>query len=129
MDNIVAVETTKPIDETCQALELAIANHHFGVLHVHNVRQALANKGVELDREVRIYDVCNPQRAKQVLEKDPLISTALPCAISVFSNGAKTKLAFIRPTVMLSLCGTPGLETVAEEVERIVKQIVQAAVA
>ncbi len=129
MDNIVIKETSKPIDETCRALELAIANHGFGVLHVHNIRQALANKGVEFDREVRIYDVCNPQRAKQVLEKDPSISTALPCAISVFTSDGTTKLAFIRPTVMLSLCGAPGLATVAEEMERIVGEIVEAAAA
>lgn len=128
MDNIVVVESSKPIDAACQALERAIAAHRFGILHVHNVRQTLADKGVRFDREVRIYDVCNPQRAKQVLDQNPLMSAALPCAISVFTEGAKTKLAFIRPTVMLGLFGAAGLEGVAEEVERSVKEIVDAAV-
>ncbi len=128
MGNVVTVETSKPIDETCQALEHAIAEHRFGVLHVHNVRQTLANKGVSLDREVRIFDVCNPQRAKQVLDKDPLISAALPCAISVFSEGDKTKIAFIRPTVLLGLSGAADLGAIAEEVERTVKAIVDTAV-
>ena len=59
MKNIVAVETAKSIDEACVALEKAIAAHQFGILHVHNVRQTLANKGVALNREVRIFDVCN----------------------------------------------------------------------
>ncbi len=127
MDNIVVVETSKPIDEACQALERAIAEHRFGILHVHNVRQTLANNGVALDREVRIFDVCNPQRAKQVLDKDPLMSAALPCAISVFSEGEKTKIAFIRPTVMLGLFGVPDLDPVAEEVEHTVREIVEAA--
>ncbi len=128
MDNIVVVESSKPIDAACHALERAVAAHHFGILHVHNVRQTLADKGVRFDREVRIYDVCNPQRAKQVLDQNPLMSAALPCAISVFTEGAKTKLAFIRPTVMLGLFGAAGLEGVAEEVERAVKDIVDAAV-
>ncbi len=127
MDNIVVVETSKPIDEACQALEEAIAEHRFGILHVHNVRQTLATKGVQFDREVRIFDVCNPQRAKQVLEKDPRMSAALPCAISVFSEGDKSKIAFIRPTVMLGLFGTAGLDPIAEEVERTIKEIVEAA--
>lgn len=128
MANIVVVETSKPLDGTCQALERAITDHGFGILHIHNVRQTLASKGVQFDREVRIYDVCNPHRAKEVLEQNPLMSAALPCAISVFAEGARTKVAFIRPTVMLGLFGAAGLEAVAEEVERTVKQIVDAAV-
>jgi uncharacterized protein (DUF302 family) len=127
MDNIVVVETSKPIDEACTALEKAVAEHRFGILHVHNVRETLSKKGVSFDRDVRIFDVCNPQRAKQVLEKNPLMSAALPCAISVFSDAGKTIFAFIRPTVMLGLFGAASLDPVAEEVERTVKEIVDAA--
>jgi uncharacterized protein (DUF302 family) len=54
----------KSFEEACRALEAAIANHRFGVLHIHDVRPTLAKKGVVLDRDLRIYDVCNPQRAK-----------------------------------------------------------------
>jgi uncharacterized protein (DUF302 family) len=127
MKNIIAVETAKSVDEACAALEKAVAAHHFGILHVHNVRQTLANKGVALDREVRIFDVCNPQRAKQVLEANPLAATALPCAIAVFVEHEKTTLAFIRPTAMLGLFGSEDLKPVAEEVERTVQEIVEAA--
>lgn len=127
MENIVAVETAKSIDEACVALEKAVAAHHFGILHVHNVRQMLANKGVPFDREVRIFDVCNPQRAKQVLEVDPLVATALPCAIAVFAEREKTTLAFIRPTTMLGLFGAEDLQPVAEEIERTVREIVETA--
>ena len=127
MENVVVVETSKPIDEACRALERAVTEHRFGILHVHDVRQTLANKGVPFDREVRIFDVCNPQRAKQVLEKSLLMSAALPCAISVFSEAGKTTFAFIRPTVMLGLFGVTDLGPVAEEVERTVREIVEAA--
>lgn len=127
MKTIITVETAKSVDEACAALEKAIAAHHFGILHVHNVRQALASKGVALDREVRIFDVCNPQRAKQVLEANPLAATALPCAIAVFSEHEKTTLAFIRPTAMLGLFGSQDLQPVAEEVERTVREIIDTA--
>lgn len=127
MKNIVAVETAKSVDEACAALEKAVAAHHFGILHVHNVRQMLANKGVPFDREVRIFDVCNPQRAKQVLESNPLVATALPCAIAVFAEREKTTLAFIRPTTMLGLFGAEDLQPVAEEIERTVREIVDTA--
>ena len=127
MENIIVVETAKPIDEACAALEKAVAEHRFGILHVHNVRETLKKKGVSFDRDVRIFDVCNPQRAKQVLEHNPLMSAALPCAISVFSEAGKTIFAFIRPTVMLGLFGAAGLDPVAEEVERTIREIVEGA--
>lgn len=127
MENIIVVESSKPMDEACAALEKAVADYRFGILHVHNVRETLSKKGVPFDRDVRIFDVCNPQRAKQVLEKNPLMSAALPCAISVFSEGGKTKFVFIRPTVMLGLFEVPELDPVAEEVERTVTGIVNTA--
>ena len=127
MENLIVVETSKPMDEACQALEKSVAEHKFGVMHVHDVRQTLANKGVELDREVRIFDVCNPHSAKQVLETNILISAVLPCSISVFSEGDKTKFAFLKPTVMLDVFESTELQTVAKEVENTVRDIVETA--
>ena len=80
----------------------------------------MAKKGVQFDRECRIFEVCNPHRAKEVLEKNMEISTALPCRISVFSDGGRVKLSTIRPTAMLSLLGQRGMQAVADEVERVI---------
>lgn len=128
MHNVVVVETPKSMDEVCRALEESITQHRFGILHIHDVRPTLAKKGYVLDRDVRIYDVCNPQRAKQVLDQNMLVSAALPCAISVFEEGGKTKIAFLRPTVMLGLFELPELASAAAEVERVIEEIVNAAV-
>lgn len=59
----VVVESVKSFDEAGHALEAAIADHRFGVLHIHDVRQTLTSKGIPFDRAVRIFDVCNLQRA------------------------------------------------------------------
>lgn len=127
MNHLVVTETSKPFDEACQALEKAVAEHGFGVMHVHDLRATLAKKGVPFDRDVRVFDICNPQRAKQVLEKSLLVSAALPCAISVFREGEETKLAFVEPTAMLGLFGIADLIPVAQEVETAVRSIVAAA--
>ena len=90
--------------------------------------QTLAQKGVALERDARIYDVCNPQRAKQVLDRDPVMSVALPCAVSVFREGERTRIAFLRPTTLLGLLSTADLGPAAEEVERTMTSILEAAV-
>ena len=89
MENVVVVETLRPVDEACQALERAVADHKFGVMHVHNVRQTLANKGVEFNREVRIFDVCNPHRAKQVLENNVRILQHITDSIKIAEDSTK----------------------------------------
>lgn len=127
MEHIIVVETAKSIDEACQALEQSVTDHKFGVMHIHNVRQTLANKGYAFDREVRIFDVCNPQQAKKVLEENILMSSLLPCSISVFTEGERTKFAFVKPTIMLRMFGSEELRPVAEEVEDTVRRIVETA--
>ncbi len=72
---------------------------------------------VPFARECRVFEVCNPQQAKKVLEANLEISTALPCRISVYEEGETTKLATIKPTAMIELYATPGLQGVAREVE------------
>ena len=117
------VESKKPLDQVAKDLEEAVTRHKFGVLGVHDLRATMAKKGVAFARECRIFEVCNPQQAKKVLEANLEISTALPCRISVYEEAGVTKLATIKPTAMLELYATPGLEGVAQEVEATIEAI------
>jgi uncharacterized protein (DUF302 family) len=111
------VESRKPLDRVVKDLEAAVARHKFGVLGIHDLKAKMAEKGVPFARECRIFEVCNPHQAKKVLEANLQVSTALPCRISVYEEGGKTKLATIRPTALIGLYGTPELKSVAGEVE------------
>ena len=111
------VDSQKPLERVVKDLEEAVARHKFGVLGVHDLRAKMAEKGVPFDRECRVFEVCNPQQARKVLEANLEISTALPCRISVYQEGGKTRLATIKPTALIGLYGTPELKKVAEEVE------------
>jgi len=121
------VESTKMIDQVCEDLEKAVVEHKFGVMTVHNLKETMKKKGVEFDRECRIFEVCNPHQAKRVLEKDMDLSTALPCRISVLTEGGKVKLATLKPTALISQFNVPELESVAKEVEETLIQIMKKA--
>ena len=120
-------ESRKPIDRVAADLEAAVVRHRFGVLGMHDLRAAMAQKGVAFARECRIFEVCNPHQAKRVLEANLEVSTALPCRISVYEEAGVTKLATIRPTAMIALYGTPGLKEVAEDVEQTLVRIMDEA--
>ena len=122
------ISSTKPVGAAADALVAAVAANHFGVMHVHNLKETMAKKGVEFARECLIFEVCQPQQAKKVLDENMGISTALPCRISIYEEGGKTVLATLRPTVLLAMFKLPQLEQVAQEVETtIIKIMTEAA--
>ena len=122
---LVKYSTDKTISETAAALQAAVQANHFGVMQVHNLKETMAKKGVEFARECLIFEVCQPQQAKKVLEENMSVSTALPCRISIYQEGGKTMLAALKPTLLLAMFNTPQLEGVAQEVETTMIKIMQ----
>jgi uncharacterized protein (DUF302 family) len=76
---------------------------------------------------VLVYEVCNPFKAKAVLEANPAVSTALPCRISVYAKGGEAVLATLQPTALMAMFGNPELEPVAREVEATLKAMMNEA--
>lgn len=114
---LVKYSTDKTVSETAAALQAAVEANHFGVVQVHNLKETMAKKGVEFARECLIFEVCQPQQAKKVLQGNMSVSAALPCRISIYEEGGKTVLAALKPTLLLAMFNTPQLESVAQEVE------------
>ena len=117
----------KTVNETAAALQVAVQANHFGVMQVHNLKETMTKKGVEFARECLIFEVCQPQQAKKVLDQNMSVSTALPCRISIYEEGGKTILATLRPTTLLALFNTPQLKGVAQEVEDTMVKIMKEA--
>lgn len=125
---LIQYPTDKTVTEAASALQGAVEANHFGVMQVHNLKETMAKKGVEFARECLIFEVCQPQQAKKVLEQDMRVSTALPCRISIYEESGKTMLATLKPTTLLAMFNAPQLEGVAQEVEdTIVKIMTEAA--
>ncbi|MFO7736671.1 MAG: DUF302 domain-containing protein [bacterium] len=122
------VETDKMFDRASADLEHAVKNLGFGVLHTHDLGSTLRDKGIEFNEQCRIFEVCNPQHAADVLSSDMRLNMALPCRISVFTQKGKTKIGLIKPEKMLTaLSGDPELIQVAKDVEKKIIQMVDEA--
>ena len=124
---LLKISTNKTVSETTAALQAAVQANHFGVMQVHNLKETMAKKGVDLERECLIFEVCQPQQAKKVLDQNMSVSTALPCRISIYEEGGKTILATLKPTTLLAMFNTPQLEGVAQEVEDTIVKIMKEA--
>jgi uncharacterized protein (DUF302 family) len=124
---LIKVTTDKSVSETAAALQAAVEAHHFGVMQVHNLKEAMEKKGVDFARECLVFEVCQPHQAKKVLDQNMSVSTVLPCRISLYEEGGKTILATLRPTTMLAMFNVPQLESVAREVEDTIIKIINQA--
>jgi uncharacterized protein (DUF302 family) len=126
-DCLIKRTTTAALDEVCRKLPEITQQHKFGVLGVHDLKEKMTSKGVAFDRECRVFEVCNPQQAKEILNRAMEISTVLPCRISVYQEGGQTVLAAIKPTLLLGLFDVPGAAAAAKEVEETMTRIIEEA--
>ncbi len=122
------VETEKAFERASTDLELAVKNHQFGVLHVHDLGATLRSKGIDFKEECRVFEVCNPGQAARVLGEDMRLNMALPCRISVYTEQGKTFIGMIKPKAMLgALTQSTALLAVANEVEAATEKMVDEA--
>lgn len=95
------VESKSDFATTCAHLDEAVKRNAFGTLHVHKIDETLKNKGVEIAEKAHVYEVCNPKKAQQVLNTEMLMSLALPCRISVFTQAGKVFVAQMAPIALM----------------------------
>ncbi len=124
------VNSNKNIEQAATDLEAAVVNHSFGVLHIHDLKATMNKKGVPFEPECRIFEVCNPKKAFEVLSEDMAMNMALPCRISVWQEDGNTKIGMIQPKPMLEmLSSSEKLSQVADEVQTTLTAIIDEAAA
>ncbi len=122
-------ETQKTIDDAARDLETSIKANGFGILHTYNLKEILKSKGIDLPEECRVFEICNPVQASEVLAIDMDVNMALPCRMSVWQDkDKKVKIGMIPPKAMMeSLSASPVLKDIAADVEEKMKAIIWAA--
>ncbi len=124
------VNTIKGINQAAQDLKEAVLNHSFGVLHIHDLKATMNKKGVPFEHECRVFEVCNPKKAAEVLAEDISMNMALPCRISVWEEDGQTKIGMINPKPMLEMLSqSKALTQVADDVQQTLTAIIDEAAA
>jgi len=122
------VESKKTFEQAGTDLEAAVVEYGFGVLHIHNLGQTLRKKGIKFAEDCKVFEVCQPEKAAEVLSVDMRLNMALPCRISVYTEKGTTKIGVISPAKMLSsLSEDESLRGVAQEVDDKIRAMMEAA--
>jgi uncharacterized protein (DUF302 family) len=111
------VESNKSLNDAVTAIEDALKEEKFGVLWSFNIKEKLKEKGVELDKEFIVLEVCNPHEAKRVLMENNLVGYFLPCKIVVYKDEEKTKIGMPKPSALMSMAADEKLAEIAVDIE------------
>ncbi|ADO45600.1 protein of unknown function DUF302 [Hydrogenobacter thermophilus TK-6] len=124
---LINVESKKSVEEIRSAIEEKAKSKGFGVMAIHEVTKILESKGVPINYQCLIIEVCSPKHASTMLQKNPYVSTAMPCRIAVIDQGDRRILSTIAPTAVLDMFNMPEEKALVEEVEKLMKEIMEEA--
>lgn len=72
-------------DETIEQFTSNVESKDWKLLHIHDLQAKMKANGYEVI-EARVFDVCKPSYASQILEKDDerIFSSMMPCRVSIY---------------------------------------------
>lgn len=116
-------KSQKSVQEVVNKLQEIISEHKFGVQHIHNVKEKLKEKGLELGEECQIVDICNPVIAKEFLSVDMSLSSIMPCKISIYSDKGETYIAMNSLVQLVDDINPDLIETAQDAQDKLLKII------
>jgi uncharacterized protein (DUF302 family) len=119
------VDSDKSFHEATVDLEAVVPRLGFVILQVHDLGAALRRKGIELDEDCKVFEICSFRQTGRLLSIAMRLNLALPWRISVFTENGVTRIGLIRPQPMLAaLADSAGLSPLAREIDEKMMQIV-----
>jgi uncharacterized protein (DUF302 family) len=119
-------KTAKKFDDAVAKIEELTAAKQFRVLHIHNVQQTLAEKGLERE-PYKIIEICNAKFAHNALGSTTEVGLFLPCKINVYTKDGETIITAMNPKIISEFFDDPKLKDLADEVDKVVRSIVDEA--
>lgn len=120
--------TTKSFDEAIDSIKKELKERNFGVLWELNFKEKLAEHKIAFKNNFKILEVCNPQKANEVLSKHIEVGYFLPCKMVVYEKDDSVFIGTAKPNSLMGMMGYEDLKDVASEVENILIEAIDAAV-
>jgi len=99
---IYTITTDTPLETVKEEMLEHAKAEGFGILGNYEFKKILQSKGLDLNKEITGYEICNPKAAQDVMSEYPEISVFLPCRISVYEEGGKTVLSTVNINTVMN---------------------------
>jgi uncharacterized protein (DUF302 family) len=125
MSYYIAKTVDQPFDAVVAELTARLKERGFGLLTDIDVQSTLKSKiGAEIAK-YRILGACNPRFAHEALKIEDKLGVLLPCNLIVRETpDRKVEVASVDPVAAMDRTGNPALRSTAEEVRRLLSEVV-----
>lgn len=117
------LKSEKSIENLVEQLKEVLPRYSFGLLHLHDIKNNLNNKGIDFETQCVILDVCNPKIAVDFLNVDLNLSCAMPCKITLHRASDITTIA-LNPLSKIVELLNPKAVNIAKNAEDTLKEII-----
>lgn len=113
-----------PFDEAIEKTIASLKQEGFGILTDINVKETLKEKiGIDF-KQYRILGACNPPSALEALQSEEEIGLLLPCNVIVYEKDESVIVSAIKPSIVFAVIDNKELESLADEVGEMLKQVI-----
>lgn len=92
---IFQVTSDRDIEDIKNSVATEAKKMGFGVLKDYKFQEILKEKGYPIEKDITIFELCNPKAAQLVLSSYPEMAVYLPCRLSIYEIGEKTLISTI----------------------------------
>jgi len=92
---IYSQETNKSILTIKEDIATKAKEQGFGILKEYSFKSLLKEKGFPIEKDITVFELCDPVAAQVALSMHPEISVYLPCRLSLYQDNGKTVLSTI----------------------------------
>lgn len=121
-------QTNMSIEDSIKIVKERLSEHSFGVLWEFDFKDKLTEKGIDFDESLIVMEVCNPNLAKEALNKNIRVGYFLPCKMAIYKKEGKTYIGMARPTKLIGLLQEDNLEDISNKVEKQLSKVIDESV-
>lgn len=127
MSYYIAKTVSGPFDSIVADVTSRLKTQGFGVLSDIDVQATLKSKiGADIAK-YRILGACNPHFAHEALKIEDKLGVLLPCNVIIREmSDARVEVAAVDPVSSMDRTGNPALRSTAEEVRRLLSNVIAA---
>lgn len=120
--------TKKSFTEAVESITNSLKERKFGVLWQLNFKDKMAEHDIDFPNNFMILEVCNPHTANEVLSAHIEVGYFLPCKVVVYEKNGEVFIGTAKPGMLIGMMGYEDLDSVANEVEAVLIESIDAAV-
>ncbi len=115
------VESQRSAREALVAVWKAAEAAGWVIVGDYDLSRLLATPGSQL--EMKSIDICKPDLAYPFVDAEKLSALCLPCNVLIYTNGRGTKLAVMRPSVVMPLLFQDTVRALSDLLARVDQEL------